>query len=691
MTNDDGLFELPEFGHQEELLSLRPVARTVDSAVDRPVARVLVDMPQPHMDRLFDYEIAPKMADVEEGARVVVEIGSRKVSGFVVERAQTTSVATLRPLHRVVSPMRVLNPDVLELARAVAARQAAPVADCLRLAVPQRHARAEREFFDLPPRRSDLQELGDAAWSSYIGGLEFTSEIRAGRRPCAVVNMRARDRFHHLLPFLVSAVRLAGESAIVVVPTPVLARQVADLIAQVVGEKPALVISQEEHATRYSTFLSILTGRSRIVVGTRAAVWAPVQNLGLVVIADDHHSALKERRSPYVHAREVLAIRAQQAGASFVSFDYGPSPELAATVERGQARWITPAQSGQRSAVAQIMAAQDFRVEGVDLARMPSSVFAVARSGLEHGPVLFLVPRAGYIPVTACNRCRELAVCPICGGYLAISHPGAPLQCSRCAQVTHRFTCSHCKGTQMRAVRIGSQRTAQEVGRAFAGIPIHVAGVGREPVELDGSRRIVVATPGAVPHVAGGYAAGIVLDAGYLLRSVRLEAEVHFLRAIAHTAAHIRPRAAGGKLLVVGDVPAGLMAALHTWDMAGWSASLLDERRAVGLPPTTCWVELRGEQKSLHDFLGLVRANAIQAGYQPADTPLDALLTGGAQDVVPGMTVLGPHDDGQEVVAYVRYPERERSEKTAMLYTAIREASAKRIATGLRVSVDPIL
>lgn len=210
MTNDDGLFELPEFGHQEELLSLRPVARTVDSAVDRPVARVLVDMPQPHMDRLFDYEIAPKMADVEEGARVVVEIGSRKVSGFVIERAQTTSVATLRPLHRVVSPMRVLNPDVLELARAVAARQAAPVADCLRLAVPQRHARAEREFFDLPPRRSDLQELGDAAWSSYIGGLEFTSEIRAGRRPSAVVNMRARDRFHHLLPFLVSAVRLAG-------------------------------------------------------------------------------------------------------------------------------------------------------------------------------------------------------------------------------------------------------------------------------------------------------------------------------------------------------------------------------------------------------------------------------------------------------------------------------------------------
>ncbi|WP_394854572.1 primosomal protein N' family DNA-binding protein [Trueperella bernardiae] len=82
MTNDE-LFGLPDFGHQEELLSLSPVARRV-SGVDRPVARVLLDMPQPHMDHLFDYEIPEKMAAVEEGARVVVNVGQRKVDGFVV-------------------------------------------------------------------------------------------------------------------------------------------------------------------------------------------------------------------------------------------------------------------------------------------------------------------------------------------------------------------------------------------------------------------------------------------------------------------------------------------------------------------------------------------------------------------------------------------------------------------------------
>lgn len=696
MTNDE-LFGLPDFGHQEELLSLSPVARRV-GGVDRPVARVLLDMPQPHMDHLFDYEIPEKMAAVEEGARVVVNVGQRKVDGFVVGRSEVTQVASLRPLARVVSPMRVLTPEVLELARAVAARQATPVADCLRLAIPQRHARAEREFFDDPPSFGAPKVLDDAPWSAYIGGPEFATEVRAGSHPSAAVQMRARDRVHHLLPFLLSAVREAGESVLIVVPTPTIARQLAADVERLVGETPALMLSQDEHATRYRTFLAVLTGRARIVVGTRAAAWAPLEKLGMVVVVDDHHSALRERRSPYVHAREVLALRAKLSGASFVSFNFGPSPELAAMVQRGQVRWITPALSEHRGGVPQIMAAQDFRTEGIDLARMPSSVFAVTREGLTRGPVLFLVPEAGYVPVTACNRCRELATCPVCGGWLAISHPGAPLQCSRCSQVVRQFRCASCGGGQVRAARIGSQRTAQEVGRAFRGTPVHVAGVGQS-AGLDGSARIVVSTPGVVPDVEGGYAAAVVLDSGYLLRSNRLDAEVHFLRTIAHAAAHTRARSEGGKMLVVGDVPTPLVGALHTWDMAGWAEGVLSERGPIALPPTSCWVEVRGDHAGLRDFLGLLRAVSAQAEGSPssgaprsggADLPVDALLGGGAHDVVPGIAVLGPQVAGDGLVAYLRFPESERAEKTAAVYAAVREASARRVA-GVRVRVDPEL
>ncbi|QTG76352.1 hypothetical protein [Trueperella pecoris] len=687
-----GLFNLPEFGHQEELLSLSPLARELDSGVDRPVARVLLDMPQPHMDRLFDYEIPEKMAGIEEGARVKVDVGSRVVDGFVIERSETTAAGRLRPLRRVVSPMAVLTPEVFALCRTVAARQAAPTADAVRLAVPQRHARAEKEFAALPERASQaVRQVGESAWDHYIGGPEFAAQLRAGRRPSAVVQLRARDRAQHFLPFLISTIRQADESVIVVVPTPVVARRLAALIEQEVGQTPALMVSEDDHATRYATFLSVLSGRAKVIVGTRSAAWAPAQDLGMVVLIDDHHSALTEQRSPYVHAREVLAIRAELSGCSFVSLDYGPSAELAVLVQRGKAQWITPAASAHRDGVAQIMSANDFRSEGVELSRMPSAVFAVARDGLERGPVLFVVPRAGYIPLTACQNCREIASCPQCAGPLSITHLGAPLVCSRCSLRVSRFVCSSCHGTQVRAVRIGSQRTAHEIGRAFRDVPIHVAGVGQQVGELDASRRIVVATPGVPPSVEGGYAAAIVLDSGYLLRSNRLEAEVHFLRTLAHVAALVCPRSSGGKLLIVGDVPSDLVAALHTWDMAGWTSILLAERAEIGLPPTSCWVELRGSRDSLREFLGLLRAVASEQGFVSDEAPLDALLAGGARDVIAGLTVLGPHAAGDALVAYLRFAESERAVKTAAIYTALREASAKKLAHGLRVTVDPAL
>ncbi len=692
MSHSDGLFDLPDYGFQEELLSLHPVAREIDSEVTLPVARVLPDMPQPHMDRLFDYEIPVKMAAAEVGSRVVIDIGSQRVDGFIVERTQSTNYHKLRPLRRVVSPIGVLTPEVLELCRTVARRQANPVSSAVRLAVPQRHARAEKEFFELPPPTEGQTRHHDGAnWDRYVGGPEFTAQIRAKQRPNGVVQLRASDRAPHLLPFLLASVREADQGAIVVVPTPAMARQLARTLSEQMGEQVALFVSEDDHPTRYQTFLGVLTGRSRIVVGTRSAVWAPVQNLGLVSIIDDHHSAFTEPRSPYVHAREVLSLRAAQTGASFVAFNYGPSPDLAAMVARGAARWITPAPSSHRDGVPQILSANDFRTEGVDLARMPSSVFQITRTGLDHGPVLFIVPRAGYIPMLACQNCREIAECPQCAGALGIPQSDSPPVCTRCSFVVRKFRCLNCRGTRLRAVRIGSQRTAQEIGRAFKGEKIHLAGIGEQRSHLDGSRRIVVSTPGVAPIVEGGYSAGVILDAGYMLRSTRLESETHFLRTVAHTAALVRARSVGGKLLIVGDVPNELISVLHTWDLASWSEHLLSERALIGLPPTTVWVELKAPETSLREYLGLLRTVAHEHGYDTDDVPVDALFAGGAQDIIPGMAVLGPNPAGDEVVTYLRFSESDRVAKTAVVYAAARTASAHRSARGLRIVVDPEL
>jgi primosomal protein N' (replication factor Y) len=130
----------------------RPVQGMDVPAIENPVARVAVDVPLAHLDRPFDYLVPEAMSQTAvPGCRVRVRFAGRQVDGFVVDRrAASEHSGTLTPLTRVVSAESVLAPEVARLAGLVADRYAGTTADVLRLAVPPRHARAEREAAGVP-------------------------------------------------------------------------------------------------------------------------------------------------------------------------------------------------------------------------------------------------------------------------------------------------------------------------------------------------------------------------------------------------------------------------------------------------------------------------------------------------------------------------------------------------------------
>ncbi len=113
-----------------------------------PVARVAVDISLAHLDRPFDYLVPASLADqAVPGCRVRVRFAGQLVDGYLLERAQTSEhQGRLARLERVISPEPVLTPEIFDLARAVADRYAGSLADVLRLAIPPRHATAEREI-----------------------------------------------------------------------------------------------------------------------------------------------------------------------------------------------------------------------------------------------------------------------------------------------------------------------------------------------------------------------------------------------------------------------------------------------------------------------------------------------------------------------------------------------------------------
>ena len=291
----------------------RRLAGDDPTAEHLPVAFVQVDTGLPHLDRPFEYSVPTSMADTAApGVRVKVRFAGQDLDGFVLERrAEAEHLGRLSPLRRVVSPEPVLVPDVLDAARAVAARYAGSLGDVLRLAVPPRHATAEKALSAEPPQPPPLPERAPRAWSPYAVGPAFLAHLTSGGAPTAsllaVPSVVPAADWPALLAEAARAAVEGGRGAVLVVPDH---RDVVRLEAALLdvlgpGRHTRLTADQGPQA-RYTAYLKALRGHAQVVVGTRAAAFAPVRDLGLLAWWDDGDDLLDEPRAPYPHVREVL-------------------------------------------------------------------------------------------------------------------------------------------------------------------------------------------------------------------------------------------------------------------------------------------------------------------------------------------------------------------------------------------------
>ena len=215
--------------------------------------------------------------------------------------------------------------------------------------------------------------------------------------------------------------------------------------------------------------------------------------------------------------------------------------------------------------------------------RMPSSAFLAARTAAAEGPVLVQVSRPGFSPSLVCAECRAPARCPHCGGPLGARHRGAVPVCGWCGRSAQAWTCPFCSSTKLRLASSGSERTADELGRAFPGIRVIVAD-GAHPVErVDAKPALVVATRGAEPLAVGGYRAVVLLDGPRMLQAPDLRIGEACLRWWSNAAALAAP---GAPIHLVG-VSGAVGMALATWNQSGYARSELESRAPLHMPPTT--------------------------------------------------------------------------------------------------------
>jgi len=588
--------------------------KPVRPAEDRPVARIAVDLEPPHLDRYFDYAVPARLAETAQpGVRVRVKFAGRLVDGFLIERCETSDFpGSLVPIERVVSPEPVLSPELLALARQIAEAYSGTLADVLRLVIPPRHAATEAE--PAHPRPLGPLPLPDSTpWAVYPGGAEFLEALAQAEAPRAVWTVLPNADAYGALAAAVQATLAAGRGAVVIAAT---GRDVARIdlaLTKTLGEGRHVALTADlGPAERYRRWLRLSRGQVRAVVGTAAAQFAPIENLGLVAIWDDADSGHAARLAPYPHAREVLLMRAHQAKAGALIAGYTATAEAAHLVQRHWARPLTAPRSVVRDHAPRVFALNEERGRDRELhpgavaSHLPPQAIRLAREALTQGPVLVQVPRSGYRPRLACAQCRETARCGHCNGPLSQAGPRQDPKCGWCGRIAAPWTCRNCYGVRLRSRATGVHRSAEELGRAFPGVLVRESNAARGVVDaVPGEPALVLATPGAEPLADGGYAAALLLDAPEILNLPTLRAAEQALRRWLGAAALVRPATRGGAVLLCADGTLPAAQALLRWDPAGFARRELADRTDLGYPPSARIAELTGAYPALREILDL--------------------------------------------------------------------------------------
>ncbi|MCU1451146.1 MAG: priA [Acidimicrobiales bacterium] len=567
------------------------------------IAKVLPDVPA--IDRVFDYIVPPEVGDIAVGSMVRVVLHGRRVGGWVVGLADEPG--TDRPLQPIAKVRgKGPAPELLELATWAAWRWAGPRTTFLRTASPANAVRGlPTPPPPAPPATAPLAD--DLAADAFLG----TSTVV--RLP------PARDAF----PIVLEAARRGD--ALVLAPSVGRAAHIA-LRLRRAG------IAAAQHPRDWAR----AAAGGCVVVGARAAVWAPVHPAAIVVV-DEHDEAYQEERAPTWNARDVALERARRAGVPCVLTSPCPSLEALAA-----APLLTPSRSDERAGWA-VVEVVDRRKEAPGLGLYSERLVAAIR---EAPSVVCVLNRKGRARLLACNTCGELARCEACEAAVEQTAEGT-LLCRRCG-TDRPVVCLACGASRLKILRAGVTRAREELEH-LAGRPV-VEVTGDEPGAVPDAP-ILVGTE-AVLHRVDRADVVAFLDFDQELLAPRYRAAEEALALLARAARVVGGRAGGGRILVQTRVPTheAIDAAVHA-DPGRLALVESARRTALRFPPETALAIVSGEAAPIY---------------------VDGLSGG-------GVDVLGPASGGRWLV---------RAPDHAVLCDRL--ASVARPPGRLRVAVDPL-
>jgi primosomal protein N' (replication factor Y) len=593
-----------------------------------PYARVRVDTGVFHLDQLYDYQIPEKLSEfIQVGVRVQLPFGGRETEGIVVERVGVPERAgELKSITRVFSPAPIASAQSLLLIDTVAAHFAANPWDVIRSAIPPRVASVDKNFAHIP-----LHHQNKGKYS-----VEFQT---------LAPYIQAHDQVVQLV-----LNNIGSGSVLVIAPD----EKDVDLIFRtldadgVTALKLTAAMPREE---RYRNYLLAMHGEKCVVVGTRSAIFAPLNNLSAIIIHKESSHDHYEIRSPGWNSRSVALMRSKSEAVKLILTGFSPSIEVSQLIDEREVKYLNSKETVSIKAFTPS--------EG---ALLPGRIFAEVKKALSVGPVLFIAPRKGYGNALLCAHCRNVAMCE-CGGRLSVAAKLKAPSCAHCGKVFQGWKCSFCNRDKQYLAGRGIERAAEEISRAFPKFPVIISAGDVIKDRIEDKPALVLAMSGAQPQVEGGYAAVVILDGMRFFSHTDLRTQERARELFLETSSLISKN---GTVLLVIDDSHPIVSAIARWNVAPLLKRELSERTELHLPPSVFSVVLVMDQS-----IGMQIVNGLKKALVDGRIPQSSNIYG-PTEITKGQVKIVVHADKSDAKALtdvVHELQRRRSIAKKELFT----------------------
>jgi primosomal protein N' (replication factor Y) (superfamily II helicase) len=493
------------------------------------VVGVLVQLSNKNIDRIFDYNVPLEMmSDIKIGIRVKVPFGYQKLEGFVLEIKDNSSTK-LKDIFSVVDKDIVLDQELLELGKKMSAMYLAPLISCYQVMLPKAlkaqyntlinkkydtyyklnnkeykySNNKQLEIINMFNKnelviKSDLDNISSSSVKTLVNNgvlsmvkkehyrlvykeednfkypltseqLEAVNKVRNDPNGVYLLHGVTGSGKTEVYMELIEDNLKLGKTSIVLVPEISLTPQMVSRFQRRFGDKIAALHSALSEGEKYDEWRRIARGEASIVIGARSAIFAPVHNLGIIIIDEEHSDSYKQDSTPRYNAKDIAILRATANSCPVVMGSATPSLESYARSLKGVYKLINLPHriNGKNLPLIRIVDMnEEIKKSKGHFSR--NLITSITDKLEKHEQIILLLNRRGYASFVTCHNCGYTFKCPHCDITLTYHKTSNTLRCHYCGYATKVYdTCPNCGEKAINNIGVGTEKIEEELHSLF--------------------------------------------------------------------------------------------------------------------------------------------------------------------------------------------------------------------------------